>query len=151
MLPEQVGFGPGCWSTPRTGGVIGIVKTSDDPVAVTARRSLGGPARGGVLVVAGNGAVAVLIRGHSDGDAVEIVNDVLDLCLGDHFLALEDAAEEQADDHEHDCDFDQGETRLGRILAELGRPHATPKTNCGVKSQRNPQDTCPRVYPETPL
>src|SRR5260221_3604778 len=34
-----------------------------------------------------------------------------------------------SDDHEHDCDFDQGETRLGRILAALGRPHATSKTS----------------------
>src|SRR5436190_295135 len=135
MLPEQVGFRCRGRSAPRAGGVIGVVGARDDPVAVTACRSLGGPARAGVLVVSGNGAVAVLIGGHGDGDAVEVVDDVFDLCLGDHFLPLEDAAQEQPDDHEHDCDFHQGETRLGGILVELRRTHATPKTTCGVKIQ----------------
>src|SRR6266487_3655761 len=101
----------------------------DGVIAVAARRSLGGPARRGVLVVAGNGAVAVLIGGHGYGDAVEVVNNVLDLGLGDHFLPLQDAAQEQPDDHEHDRDFYQGETPLGRILAvDNGRTHATPET-----------------------
>ncbi|MND01344.1 hypothetical protein D3C83_203040 [compost metagenome] len=43
------------------------------------------------------------------GDAREIGDDVLDLGLGDHFLALQDAAEQQADDDQHDGDLDQRE------------------------------------------
>src|SRR6266699_4504722 len=129
MLPKQVGFRRGWRSAPGSAGIVGVVGTQNDPVAVTARRSLGGPARGRVLVVSGDGAVAILVGGHCHGDAVEIVNDVLDLGLGDHFLALQDAAQEQPDDHEHDRDFHQGETSLGRNLAvDIGRTHATPKT-----------------------
>src|SRR6266853_1691418 len=64
MLPEQVGFRRGWRSAPGSAGVIGTVETRYDPVAVTARRRLGRPARGGVLVVAGNGAIAILVGGH---------------------------------------------------------------------------------------
>src|SRR6266704_5513934 len=150
MLPEQVGFRRGCRSAPGTGDVIGIVKTRYDPVAVTARRILGGPARLGVLVVAGNGAVAVLIGGHGHGDAVEIVNDVLDLCLGDHLLAFQDAAEEQSDDHEHDGDFDQGETRLGGILSVARRTHRLLSKTTGVQIRQKLARFVPESMPRQP-
>src|SRR6266853_1203334 len=151
MLPEQVGFRRGWRSAPGSAGVIGTVETRYDPVAVTARRRLGRPARGGVLVVAGNGAIAILVGGHGHGDAVEIVNDVLDLGLGDHFLALQDAAQEQPDDHEHDRDFHQGETGLGRNLAVgIEGTHATPETIPELKICQKPARYVPDSMPVQP-
>src|SRR6266853_1699225 len=127
------------------------IREADDPVAVTVRRSLGRPARAGVLVVAGYGAVTVLVGGHCHSDAVEIVNDVLDLGLGDHFLALQDAAQEQPDDHEHDRDFHQGEAGLGRNLAvDIGRTHATPETIPELKIRQKPARYVPDSMPVQP-
>src|SRR5213592_768646 len=119
VLPEQVGFGGIRRSAPCAPGVVVLVlvRDRDDPVAVAGCRCLDGPARGGVLVVTRNGAVAVLVRGYGHGDSVEIVDHVFYLGLGDHFLALQDAAQEQPDDDEHDRDLDQGEAHLGRSLA----------------------------------
>ncbi len=88
------------------------VAAGDLAVAVGAAREGDGaerPARGGVGVVAGNRAVAVLVAVERGRDAGEVGHHVLDLRLRDHLLALEDAAEEQADDHQHDRDLDQGE------------------------------------------
>jgi hypothetical protein len=45
----------------------------------------------------------------SSRDAREVGDHILDLRLGDHFLPLEDAAEQQPDDHQHDRDLDQRE------------------------------------------
>jgi hypothetical protein len=42
-------------------------------------------------------------------DAREVGDDVLDLRLRDHLLTLQDAAEQQSDDHEDDRDLDERE------------------------------------------
>jgi hypothetical protein len=44
--------------------------------------------------------------------AVHVIHKILDLGAVDQFLALEYAAQQQADDDQHDGDFDQGKTTL---------------------------------------
>ena len=112
VLPEEVGFLAVPGRASRSALVVGVVQALNDAVARTLAGSLDGPAGGGVRVVARERAVAVLVRSDGHGDAVEIVDRVLDPRLRDHLLALEDAAEEQPDDDEHDGDFDQRETSL---------------------------------------
>ncbi len=132
VLPEQIGFGGGRRGAVCPAGVIGIVDAVYLPVAVRRRRrcrGLGGPARRGILVVSGERTIAILIGSDRNGDPVEIVDHVLDLGLGDHFLAFEDAAQQQPDDDQNDRDFDQGETGLGRIpVLGNGRTHTVPNT-----------------------
>ena len=60
-------------------------------------------------VVTGQGAVAVLEAEEGGLDAVLLGDQVAHACPGDQFLAFEHATEQQADDDQHDGDFDQGE------------------------------------------
>jgi hypothetical protein len=62
-------------------------------------------------VVAGQGLELVLIGVDEGRHRAEVVHNILDLRAVDQFLALQHAAEQQADDHQHDGDFDQGETQ----------------------------------------
>src|SRR5712692_1241854 len=63
MLPEEAGFH-------RRSGGISVVQSLDGPVAVAFWGRLDGPARVGVRIVAGQGAVTVLVRGHGYRDPV---------------------------------------------------------------------------------
>ena len=65
--------------------------------------------RRGQVVVARQATEPVLEAVERRFDAVLLRDEIADAGAGDQFLALEDAAEQQADDHEHDRDFDQGE------------------------------------------
>src|SRR5438046_4942390 len=80
-----------------------------DSVAVTACGILGGPACRSVLVIAGNGAVTVLIGGYGDGDArsEEHTSELQSLTNLVWRLLLEN--KEQHDDDEHDRDLVQRE------------------------------------------
>ena len=67
------------------------------------------PAATCVAVVAGDLAIAVDIAVVGHRDTAEVGNEVLDLGLRDHFLALENPAEQEPDDDQHDRDLDQRE------------------------------------------
>src|SRR5205085_8245314 len=54
-----------------------------------------------------DGAIAVLVAVIGGGNTAEVGDGVLDLGLHDHLLALENAAEEEPDDDQHDGDLDQ--------------------------------------------
>ena len=45
-------------------------------------------------------------------DAGDLVGQIAHLGAGDEFLPLEHAAQKQADDHQHDGNFDQGKSAL---------------------------------------
>jgi hypothetical protein len=55
---------------------------------------------------------AVLIGVDEGRDVSDVAGEVLHLGAVDQFLALEHAAQQQADDDQHDGDFDQGKTGL---------------------------------------
>src|SRR5205085_4031639 len=79
----------------RAGVVVGA---RDDAVAVARGRGRRRrPARCRVQVVAGNGAIAVLIAVVRGRNAREVGDRILDLGLRDHFLTLQDAAEQEPD------------------------------------------------------
>jgi len=63
----------------------------------------------GLGIVAGIGAEAVLEAEEGRLGAVLQGNQVAHACRGDQFLAFEHAAQQQADDDQHDGDFDQRE------------------------------------------
>src|SRR5438067_10530944 len=101
---------------------VAVVLARDNAVAVAAGRR-GGPARihgpavrdgqrcasAGTRIVARDLVIAVDVAVVGRRDAGEVGDDVLDLRLGDHLLALQDAAQQQADDDQHDGDLDQRE------------------------------------------
>src|SRR5665647_1424225 len=93
-----------------------IVKVStgcaEHAVAVARNRRVGSPAGCGIQIVAGQGFIAILVGVHGCGDAVKVVDHVLDLGLGDHFLAFQDTAQEEAYDYQHNGDLDQGKAGL---------------------------------------
>jgi hypothetical protein len=86
-----------------------LVGAFDHAVAVAGGRA--GPARRG-LVVARQRTVAVLVAVHGGRNARYVGDDVLDLRLRDHLLALQDPAEQEPDDDQHDGDFDEREAFL---------------------------------------
>src|SRR6185503_10426839 len=71
-----------------------------------------GPARCSAVIIARRRAIAVLVAVIRCGDPGKIGDDVFRLGLRDHFLALENASEQQPDDDQHDGDLDQGETAM---------------------------------------
>src|SRR3989304_6110940 len=106
-MPEQPRLGGGSRCRPassKSGGrdrrykQVGILNYT---VPVAPNGSVG-PARVRTLVIACNRPVPVLVTVHGRGDAIQVVDKVLDLGLGDHFLPFQDAAEQQADDPQYD-------------------------------------------------
>src|SRR5438309_2237719 len=94
-------------------GARSVISSVDHAIpAARERRWRCRPARPSVGVVARDGAVAVLVAVVGRRDAGEIRDHVLDLRLGDHFLPLQDAAQQQPDDHQHDRDLHQREALL---------------------------------------
>ena len=71
-------------------------------------------------IVARRGAVLVLIGVNEGRDIAEVVGEILDLGAVDQFLTLQHAAEQQADDNQHNGDLDQGEA--GLLVAHLRSP-----------------------------
>src|SRR5574340_187475 len=65
-----------------------------------------------IAVVTRESFVLVLISIDEQRDRPEVIREVLHLRAVDQFLALEHAAEQQADDHQDDGDFDEGEAAL---------------------------------------
>src|SRR5882672_3022394 len=116
--PEQIAFLGGDWHCRHDSVVLAGCPGADaqNAVSIACHGTLRGPSscRGGI--VSGHRPVAVLVGIDRGGHPVEVVDDVLDLGLGDHFLAFEYAAEQKADDDEHDGDFHQSETGLGQAL-----------------------------------
>jgi hypothetical protein len=90
-------------------GAAVVVLAFDLAIAVA---RCGPPTAVRVGVVARDGAVPILITVVGGRDAAEVSDHVLDLRLRDHLLALEDAAEQQPDDDQHDRDLDQSEALL---------------------------------------
>lgn len=54
----------------------------------------------------------ILIPINEQRDIPEVVGEVFHLRAVDQFLSLQHAAEQEADNHQHDGDFDQGEAHL---------------------------------------
>src|SRR5438094_774584 len=77
--------------------------------AAADRRADRAVGRAGARIVARDLVIAVDVAVVGRRDAGEVGDDVLDLRLGDHLLALQDAAQQQADDDQHDGDLDQRE------------------------------------------
>ncbi|MBM4195646.1 MAG: hypothetical protein FJ197_00920 [Gammaproteobacteria bacterium] len=93
--------------------VVGAVPATLDravAVAVVGGRPGAGEAGRGGGVVARQHAVAVLVGEDRGGDPLEVVLHLADPGVGDHFLTLQHPADQQADDDQHDRDFDQRKT-----------------------------------------
>ena len=90
-------------------------------VAVAACRSRGyaDDVGGSCCVIARKGAEAILEAEEGRLDAILLRDQVADARAGDQFLALKDAAKQQSDNDQHDCDFDQGEALLFAIHDSL--------------------------------
>src|SRR6266508_171431 len=144
--PEFVylGRGGGWWTGRNV--VVDLGCSARVELAVTVPAEGSGPAARGAIIIPREGPIAVPVGIHRCGDAVEIVDDVLDLGLRDHFLALQDATQQQPDDHQHDRDFDQGEPGLSRVLVVAsGCSHWNPHHNSGAKMPPNPQEMYPKI------
>src|SRR6185436_2303527 len=90
-------------------------------VTVSAIRRAGDRCRG-LRVVARQSAETVLGPEEGGLRAILLGNKITHARAGNEFLALENAAEQQADNHQHDSDLDQRETLI--LLAR--HDHAPP-------------------------
>jgi hypothetical protein len=120
VLPEDAAF---AGQVTRAIGVTGIPRSIDAPIVHCAQVGCGrrtgrrvGGAEGIIqlplVLVAREGLEAVLIGVDETRYAAEVADHVLDLGAVDQLLALQHAAQQQADDDEYNGDLHQGKARL---------------------------------------
>jgi hypothetical protein len=123
MLPEQLGFirHGGRFHTPsitplpvQVEPALGLVQATPGLPEESRRccQVCGGHLCRNRVMIARQRLELVLVAVDEQRDVAEVGGEVLHLGAVDEFLALEHAAQQQADDDQHDGDFDQGKTCL---------------------------------------
>ena len=111
-MPKQDGFvGRSCqcggWSIIEVGSCCQRSPcwvSTHDAILVTVKR--GGPTRLCSTIIPRESLVAILVCINAGRDTVQIVSDIFNLCTVDQFLTFQHTTEQEANDDQHDGNFD---------------------------------------------